>query len=315
MIVPPQTRQGTLAKARTLIEALPFMREHRDEVIVVKYGGAAMDGAGLAASFAQDVALLQSAGIVPVIVHGGGPQVSRVSERLGIETTFVDGSRVTDAETLDVATMVLAGTLNTKVVGALVSDGVPAVGLSGVDGGLLLARRQTAPDLGLVGEVIHVNAEVLRTLTERRFVPVVAGIAVDGATGQAYNVNADVVASELAIALSAEKLVFINDVPGLIGPTGELLSELSARQCLDLLAQMEVVSGGMIPKLESAVRALDAGVTRVHLVDGRVAHSLVLELFTPEGVGTMITPDSDRADTAVTGAALDRLMREQEASS
>jgi len=291
MDLPPQIRERTVAKARTLIEALPFMREHHGKVIVVKYGGAAMDRAGLAASFAEDIALLQSAGITPVVVHGGGPQVTHLSARLGIETTFVDGLRVTDAETLDVATMVLAGKLNKEVVGSLVSGGVPAVGLSGIDGGLLLAQRQVAPDLGFVGEVVHVNGDVLRTLTERRFVPVVASIAVDE-TGQAYNVNADVVAAELAIELGAEKLVFINDVPGLIGPTGDLLSELSAQQCLDLLAQGGVVEGGMIPKLESAVDALKAGVARVHLVDGRVEHSLVLELFTPEGVGTMIAPDA-----------------------
>jgi len=192
--------------------------------------------------------------------------------------------------------MVLAGKLNKEVVGSLVAGGVAAVGLSGIDGGLLLARRQV-PDLGFVGEVVHVNAEVLRTLTDRRFVPVVASIAVDE-TGQAYNVNADVVAAELAIELAAEKLVFINDVPGLIGPTGDLLSELSAQQCLDLLARGGVVEGGMIPKLESAVDALRAGVKRVHLVDGRVEHSLVLELFTPEGVGTMIAPDAVRDDAA-----------------
>ena len=295
--LPPQIRERTVAKARTLLEALPFMREHHGKVIVVKYGGAAMDRSGLAASFAEDIALLQSAGITPVVVHGGGPQVTQVSARLGIETTFVDGLRVTDAETLDVATMVLAGKLNKEVVGSLVAGGVSAVGLSGVDGRLLLARKQQGPDLGFVGEVVHVNAEVLRTLTDRRFVPVVASIAVDE-TGQAYNVNADVVAAELAIELAAEKLVFINDVPGLIGPTGDLLSELSAQQCLDLLARGGVVEGGMIPKLESAVDALRAGVKRVHLVDGRVEHSLVLELFTPEGVGTMIAPDAVRDDAA-----------------
>ncbi len=238
-----------------------------------------------------------------MVVHGGGPQVTQVSARLGIETTFVDGVRVTDAETLDVATMVLAGKLNKEVVATLVTGGVPAVGLSGVDGGLLLAQRQASPDLGFVGEVVHVNVEVLQTLTERRFVPVVASIAVDE-HGQAYNVNADVVASELAIALGAEKLVFINDVPGLIGPAGDLLSELSSSQCVELLSRGGVVEGGMIPKLESAVRALGAGVGRVHLVDGRVEHALVLELFTPEGVGTMITPDVSPAPASVTDAAI-----------
>jgi acetylglutamate kinase len=266
--LPPQIRQRTVAKARTLLEALPFMREHHGKVIVVKVGGAAMDTAtmpgGLASSFAEDIALLQSAGITPVVVHGGGPQVTHLSERLGIETTFVDGLRVTDAETLDVATMVLAGKLNTEVVASLVTGGVPAVGLSGVDGGLLLARKQSGPDLGFVGEVVHVHA--------------------------------DVVASQLAIELGAEKLVFINDVPGVIGPTGDLLSELSASQCTELLAHPDAVSGGMIPKLESAVAALSAGVGRVHLVDGRVEHALVLELFTPEGVGTMVTPDAAAAE-------------------
>lgn len=293
--LPPQVRERTVAKARTLLEALPFMREHHGKVIVVKYGGAAMDTVGLASSFAEDIALLQSAGITAVVVHGGGPQVTHVSERLGIETTFVDGLRVTDAETLDVATMVLAGKLNTDVVASLVTGGVRAVGLSGVDGGLLLARKQSGPDLGFVGEVVHVNASVLRTLTDQRFVPVVASIAVDETTGQAYNVNADVVASQLAIELGAEKLVYINDVPGLIGPDGDLLSELSASQGEALLAQPGVVAGGMIPKLESAVAAVRAGVGRVHLVDGRVEHSLVLELFTPEGIGTMISPDAEGA--------------------
>jgi acetylglutamate kinase len=289
--LPPQIRQRTVAKAHTLIEALPFMREHRGKVILIKVGGAAMDRAPLARPFAEDVALLLQAGISPVIVHGGGPQVTKVSQRLGIETTFVDGLRVTDAETLDVATMVLAGTLNTGVVSSLVTHGVPAVGLSGVDGGLLMARRQAAPDLGFVGEVVHVRADVLRTLIDRGFVPVVASIAMDE-FGQAYNVNADVVASELAVALGAEKLVYMNDVPGLIGPGAELISELSSAQCLDLLGREGVVEGGMIPKLESAVNALKAGIARVHLVDGRVEHALVLELFTPEGVGTMITPDA-----------------------
>jgi acetylglutamate kinase len=289
--LPPQIRERTVAKARTLLEALPFMREHHGKVVVVKLGGAAMDKAGLAASFAEDVSLLQSAGIHPVVVHGGGPQVTQYSARLGIETTFVDGLRVTDAETLDVATMVLAGKLNTEVVATLVSGGVSAVGLSGVDGRLLLAERQAAPDLGFVGEVVHVNAGVVHTLLERRYVPVVASIAVD-VSGQAYNVNADVVAGELAVALGAEKLVYLNDVPGLIGPTGDLLSELSAGQASDLLSQPGVVEGGMVPKLESAIEAVRAGVGRIHLVDGRVEHSLVLELFTPEGVGTMITPDA-----------------------
>jgi acetylglutamate kinase len=291
--LPPQIRERTVAKARTLLEALPFMRQHGGRVIVIKYGGAAMETTGLASTFAEDVMLLQSVGIKPVIVHGGGPAVTQLSARLGIETTFVDGLRVTDAETLDVATMVLAGKLNTDVVSSLVAGGVSAVGLSGVDGRLLLARKQDGPDLGFVGEVVQVDAEVLATLLERSFVPVVASIAVDE-DGQAYNVNADVVAAELALELDAEKLVYVSDVPGLIGPTGDLLSELSSKQANDLLAEPGAIDGGMIPKVQSAVRALDAGVGRVHLVDGRVEHAVVLELFTPEGIGTMITLDLER---------------------
>jgi acetylglutamate kinase len=290
--LPPQIRERTVAKARTLLEALPFMREHHSHVVVVKYGGAAMESTGLAATFAQDVMLLQSVGIRPVIVHGGGPAVTRLSERLGIETTFVDGLRVTDAATLDVATMVLAGKLNTDVVATLVGGGVNAVGLSGVDGRLLLARKQDGPDLGFVGEVVEVHVEVLSTLLDRGFVPVVASIAVDE-RGQAYNVNADVVAAELAVALDAQKLVYLNDVPGLIGPTGDLLSELSAAQAGELLGTPGVIDGGMIPKVESAIRAVRAGVRRVHLIDARVDHVVVLELFTPEGVGTMITRDAE----------------------
>jgi acetylglutamate kinase len=287
---PPQIRERTTAKARVLIEALPFMREHWGRVVVVKVGGATMERAPLSRSFAEDVSLLQHAGIHPVVVHGGGPQVTEVSERFGLAASFVNGVRVTDSETLDVATMVLAGQISTRIVGLLIAGNVPAVGLSGVDGGLAVARRQAEPDLGYVGEIVRVNAEVVRTLMAKGFVPVVASIAAD-AEGHPYNVNADVMSAELAIGLEADKLVYANDVPGVIGPAGDLLSELGVQDALDLLAGGSVVDGGMIPKLESAVRALKAGVSRVHLLDGRVEHSLVLELFTPEGVGTMITPD------------------------
>ena len=205
----------------------------------------------------------------------------------------MDGVRVTDAETLDVATMVLAGKLNTEVVASLVAGGVPAVGLSGVDGGLLLARRQTAPDLGFVGEVVHVNADVVRTLMAQRFVPVVASIAVDERRPGVQRERRRGGRASSRSRSAPRSSCYLNDVPGLIGPTGDLLSELSAAQCLDLLGRDGVVEGGMIPKLESAVDAIEGrGRSRIHLVDGRVEHSLVLELFTPEGVGTMITPDA-----------------------
>jgi acetylglutamate kinase len=283
-----------VAKARTLIEALPFMQDHRGKVIVIKIGGAVMNSADLSRSFAGDISLLQHAGIDPVVVHGGGPQMTELSERLGLASSFVDGIRVTDRDTLDVATMVLAGKVNTELVASLVAGDVPAVGLSGVDAGLAVARKQAEPDLGYVGEVVRVNTQVLRTLMGNGFVPVVASIAADDG-GHPFNVNADVMAAELAIGLEAQKLVYLNDVPGVIGPGGDLLSELGVEETLDLLAQADVVDGGMIPKLESAVRALKAGVPRVHLLDGRVEHALVLELFTPEGIGTMITAERGEA--------------------
>ncbi|HZP90886.1 MAG TPA: acetylglutamate kinase [Actinomycetota bacterium] len=287
----PQVRQRTIAKARTLLDALPFLREHWGTTIVIKVGGAVMERAPLSLSFAKDLALLQHVGIHPLIVHGGGPQVTEVSARLGLPVAFVDGLRVTDAHTLDVAKMVLAGKLNTEIVATLLAGDVRAVGLSGVDGGLVLVRRRHEPDLGFVGEVVRVDVEVARTLMERRFVPVVASIAVDD-SGQAFNVNADAVAAELAVGLGAHKLVYMSDVPGVLGPGGELLSELGSREVAELLRGDAVVQGGMIPKLESALRALAGGIPRVHLLDGRVDHALVLELFTPEGVGTMISAEA-----------------------
>src|SRR3990170_614394 len=193
-----------------------------------------MESAPLSRSFAEDVSLLQHAGIHPVIVHGGGPQVSEVSQRLGLEPRFVDGVRVTDEATLEVATMVLAGSVNTRIVSRLVAGDVPAVGLSGVDGGLTIAERRTEPDLGLVGEIVRVDGGLLRTLIARGFVPVIASIAA-GLDGATYNVNADVMAAELAVGLDAEKLVYMNDVPGVIGTSGDLLTELGVQQVLDLL--------------------------------------------------------------------------------
>jgi acetylglutamate kinase len=285
--LPPTVRQRTLAKAHTLLEALPFIREHRGSTVVVKYGGAAMDHTPLSRSFGEDLALLQHVGLEPVVVHGGGPQVTDVAGRMGLRTSFVDGLRVTDEPTLDVATMVLAGKVNTRIVATLQAGGLGAVGLSGVDGGAVVARRRVEPDLGFVGDVVRTDVGVLRAVIQSGYVPVVASIAADE-EGQPLNVNADTVAAELAVGLGAAKLVYMNDVPGVIGPEGDLLSELSVQEVLDLLAHADAIEGGMIPKLESAVRALKGGVRRVHLLDGRVEHSLLLELFTPEGIGTMI---------------------------
>ncbi len=284
---PPEVRQRTVAKARILLEALPYMKEHFGTTVVVKLGGSAMAEPGLLASFAEDVALLRLAGIRPVLVHGGGPQVSEVSRRLGLEPRFENGLRVTDAETLDVARMVLVGKINQDLVAAVNRQGIPTAGVSGDDGNLLIAEPREA-DLGFVGRITEVRAGLLQTLMGE-FVPVVASIATDGA-GQTYNVNADEVAAEVAVALGAQKVIYLTDVPGLYDGD-ELLSELSVKEC-DALLGSAAVTGGMIPKVEGVLRALGAGVRRAHLLDGRVEHALILELFTPEGLGTMITPEA-----------------------
>ncbi|HXF56404.1 MAG TPA: acetylglutamate kinase [Actinomycetota bacterium] len=289
----PEVRQRTRAKARVLLDALPFMREHAGAVVVVKVGGAAIEDGALGATFAEDVSLLRLVGVRPVIVHGGGPQITATARRLGIEPTFVAGHRVTDPETLTVARMVLVGLINQDLVALLVRHGTPAVGLSGLDGGLLRVRPR-APELGLVGEVEEVNVDLLHHLMGQ-YVPVIASVGADG-QGQAYNVNADLVAGAVASWLRAQKLVYLTDVPGLFGPDGQFISELGASDCERLLKQ-GAVEGGMVPKLRSALDALARGVRRAHLIDGRVEHALILELFTPEGLGTMVTPDPSDGPT------------------
>jgi acetylglutamate kinase len=291
-----EVAQRTLSKARVLLEALPYMKEHSGKTVVVKLGGAAMTDPGPAASFAEDVALLRLAGVRVVVVHGGGPQISELSERLGLTPHFERGLRVTDEETLDVARMVLVGKINTEIVAAINRQGVPAAGVSGDDGALFVARPKTlpdGPDLGLVGDIVEVRPALLLDLMER-FVPVVASTATDG-RGQGYNVNADEAASALAVALGAEKLIFITDVPGLYeavdGGAEQLLSEVSLAECERLLAE-GVVEGGMVPKVEAVLQAMKGGVRRAHILDGRVPHALILEMFTPEGLGTMITEEA-----------------------
>ncbi len=291
-----EVAQRTISKARVLLEALPYMKEHSGKTVVVKLGGAAMAEPGPASSFAEDVALLRLAGVRGVVVHGGGPQISALSERLGIETRFERGLRVTDAETLDVARMVL-GKINTDIVAAINRQGVPAAGVSGDDGALFLARPKERTtegvDLGLVGDIVEVRPALLEDLMQR-FVPVVASTATDG-RGQGYNVNADEAAAALAIALGAEKLIFMTDVPGLYesieGGPEQLLSEVSLSECERLIAE-GVVDGGMVPKVEAVLQAMKGGVHRAHILDGRVPHALILEMFTPEGLGTMITEEA-----------------------
>jgi acetylglutamate kinase len=277
-------------KAHVLLEALPFIRRFRGETVVVKYGGAVGVGpeTGLA-GFAEDVVLLRSIGMLPVVVHGGGPQIGELMSRLGKTPEFRDGLRVTDAETLEIARMVLVGKVNREIVGALNVHGPLAVGLSGEDAGLITASPLD-PSLGFVGEVVAVDPAIIRRLVAEGLVPVIATIGADPA-GQAYNINADTVAGAVAEALHAAKLVFLSDVPGVLrDPSDPATLEQSLRaDDLDRLLADGGVSGGMIPKIRAAARAVRHGVRSVHVLDGRVPHVLLLEILTREGVGTMVT--------------------------
>jgi len=284
----PQTAQSAASlRARVLVEALPYLRRFRGAVMVVKYGGAAMKDASLADSFARDVTLLQHVGMRPVVVHGGGPEVSRIMERLGLEPRFVDGHRVTCEATAEVAEMVLCGKVNKGLVARLVRSGARAVGLSGTDAGLLEVSRHApgGQDIGLVGRPEAVDPALILTLLDAGYLPVVAPTA-DGPGHATHNVNADLVAGALASALRAEKLIYLTDVPGLMagGTVVPSLDPVRARALLE----NGTVSGGMRPKMEAALAALEAGVARVHLVDGRVEHALLLEVLTDCGCGTLL---------------------------
>ena len=276
-------------KARILIEALPYIKEFRRRTAVVKIGGAALDDLELRQRFAEDVVLLTWVGINVVVVHGGGKQISGMLGRLGLEPSFIHGVRVTDAPTLEVAEMVLGGSLNKELVRLVGSLGGRAVGLTGKDGGLVRARRlDMKPDLGLVGEIVSVDRSVIDRL-HPEFIPIVAPLAT-GAHGETLNVNADPFAAGLAAALGAEKLVLLTDVSGVAGADGELIPSLTASRARELI-ERGVVAGGMIPKVEHALAALAAGVHKVHIIDGRLEHALLLEIFTQAGVGTQVVDD------------------------
>ncbi len=276
-------------RADVLVEALPYIRRFTGKRVVVKLGGNAMSDPGLALQFAADVVLMRSVGIQPVVVHGGGPQIGELMTRLGKEPEFRDGLRVTDAETLDIARMVLGGRVNREIVSAINAHDHLGVGLSGEDAGLLIATQRDAA-LGYVGQVEAVNPDVLETLLGAGFIPVVSTLAGDG-SGQAYNVNADTAAIAIAAAVRAEKLVYLTDVPGVLesvdDPTS-LLSNLSAARAQALIAA-GVIAGGMIPKVEACLDAVALHVGSAHILDGRIPHVVLLELFTDAGVGTMIT--------------------------
>ncbi|HEY2998856.1 MAG TPA: acetylglutamate kinase, partial [Acidimicrobiales bacterium] len=276
-------------RAAVLVEALPYIQRFRGAVVVVKYGGNAMVDPELSRAVAADVVLLRAVGLRPVVVHGGGPQISALMARLGKEPEFRDGLRVTDAETVDIARMVLVGKVNRDIVAAINVHGPLAVGLSGEDAGLILAGARN-PDLGYVGDVAAVNPAILDRLLAEDLVPVVSTIGSDP-TGQAYNINADTVAGALAEALGAEKAVFLTDVAGLLTDVDDPASLVSHVTAAELTAMIDDgrLTGGMIPKVAAAVHAVDHGVGSAHLLDGRVPHVLLLELFSDAGIGTMIT--------------------------
>lgn len=277
-------------KAHILAEALPYIREFSGKTVVIKYGGSAMEDPSLADLFAQDVVLMRLVGMNPVVVHGGGPQISDLMRRLGKEPEFVDGLRVTDAETVDIVRMALVGKVNREVVASVNRHGSYAVGFSGEDAGLITVDRRDER-LGFVGDVRRIDPAILQRMLREELIPIVATVGVDEA-GQAYNVNADAVAGAIAEALAAEKLVYLTNVAGLyrdLGDEESLISHIDATGLGELL-DAGAISEGMIPKLRSCVDALESGVARAHILDGRIPHALLLEFFTREGIGTMVLP-------------------------
>jgi acetylglutamate kinase len=285
--------ENSVQRAEILLEALPYIRAFQGKTLVIKYGGSAMDEAGLKEQFAKDVLLLRLVGIRPVIVHGGGPQIGAVMKRLGKEPRFVGGMRVTDEETMEIVEMVLVGKINKEIVGLINHHGGRAVGLSGKDGNLIFARKRLhrgadggLVDIGLVGEVEVVNPEPIRLLEDHGFIPVIAPVGV-GAGGETYNINADLVAGDVAAALLAEKLIHLTDVHGINGEDGRHVSTLTKREA-ERLIKAGVIDGGMLPKVESSLRALAGGAQKAHIIDGRVPHAILLEVLTKEGIGTEI---------------------------
>jgi acetylglutamate kinase len=289
--------QKLIEKANTLMEALPYLRRFSGKTIVIKYGGHAMADEALKESFAKDVILLKYIGINPVIVHGGGPQINETLKRYGIESRFVKGMRVTDEETMAVVEMVLTGQVNKEVVGYINQHGGRAVGLSGKDGNLLVCEKMLQDvkaedgtvewvDIGLVGEVVRVNPGIIETLEHGKFIPVIAPVGV-GEKGESYNVNADLVAGRVAAALKAEKLMLLTDVSGVKDKDGNLLSSIRLAE-VPTLIDNGTITGGMIPKVNCCVAAMNDGVKKAHIVDGRVEHAILLEIFTDVGIGTEI---------------------------
>lgn len=295
---------SVIKKAEVLIEALPYMRTFVGKTFVIKYGGSAMENGALKKSICLDLVLLKYIGIHPVIIHGGGPEITRTMDKLGKKPSFVNGLRVTDAETMEIVQMVLAGKVNKEIVTLLNQHGGKAVGLTGKDGDVIIARKRPTEvcvdkdsgkavtvDLGFVGDIDRVDTALLSTLSSDGYIPVLASIAV-GYDGESYNINADYVASEVAQALKAEKLIMLTDVEGILeDPEREdsVVSSLSVDSARQMIAAGQI-DGGMIPKVEACIRAVDGGVARTHIINGKLLHSILLEIFTDEGIGTMVIP-------------------------
>ena len=285
--------------AAILMEALPYIQKYSGKTIVVKYGGNAMTDPALQHSFARDIVLLKQVGINPVVIHGGGPQIGNLLKQIGKESHFIDGMRVTDAETMDVVQMVLGGLVNKQIVSMINQAGGRAIGLTGKDGNMIIARKLVLErkaqanqpseiiDLGHVGEITNIDASVVRMLEEDRFIPVIAPIGV-GEDGTSYNINADIVAGKMAEVLNAERLLLLTNTPGVLNKAGTLLEVLSQQDIADLIAD-GTIQGGMLPKLACATDAIAAGAKSASIIDGRVPHAVLLELLTDLGVGTMVT--------------------------
>lgn len=290
--------KNPIDKANVLVEALPYIRRFYEKTIVIKYGGSAMEEERLKHHFALDVVLLKYIGIHPVIVHGGGPQIGEVLNKIGKKSQFIEGMRVTDKETMDVVEMVLVGKVNKEIVALINQQGGKAVGLSGKDGKLITAKKLKLTkslgkgkaseiiDIGMVGEVKVINPGVIESLEKENFIPVIAPIGV-GEGGETYNINADLVAGKVASALNAEKLILLTDVEGVINEKKQLIPTLNAKQAKRMMAQ-KIISSGMIPKVNCCLNALKEGVTKTHIIDGRVEHAILLEIFTDVGIGTQI---------------------------
>jgi len=290
--------QKLIDKAEVLLEALPYIQRFFDKTIVIKYGGHAMDDEGLKVSFVRDVILMRYIGLNPVIVHGGGPQIDGMLEKMGKKSSFVEGMRVTDGETMDIVEMVLVGKINKGIVSLIHQYGGHAVGLSGMDGGLIRAKKLWIPrrgkdgqekeplDIGQVGEVESINPEVIETIKNNKWIPVIAPVGV-GSAGEMYNINADLVAGKVAAALQAEKFILLTDVEGVLDGEKRLISTMNAEVAGRFLKE-EIIKGGMIPKVNCCLQALREGVKKTHIIDGRLKHAILLEIFTDEGIGTQI---------------------------